>query len=193
MRTMIIAGLSAATLALAACGGQGDDSLGDNAAEAAENQADMLEEMSDNAATEAEADALEQQADAVEDAGEAREEAIDDADVNAEAMAPTEKEAAVNGERRSHEGGRRPCLVGAIRRLADGSASGFLVQLVTAREISSARPKSERQALGLPIRPLSALPSSPLDRRHHCPAPDGFHTGLRQAARARAVPRVALC
>ena len=97
MRTMIIAGLSAATLALAACGGQGDDSLGDNVADAAENQADMLEEMADNASTEAQADALEDQADAVEDAGEAREEAIDDADVNADAMAPAEKDAAVNG------------------------------------------------------------------------------------------------
>ncbi|PWG02907.1 hypothetical protein [Sphingosinicella humi] len=97
MRTMIIAGLGAATLALAACGGQGDDSLGDNAADAAENRADILEDMADNAATDAEADALEQQADVVEDMGEAREEAIDEADVNADAMTPNEQEAAVNG------------------------------------------------------------------------------------------------
>lgn len=97
MRTMIIAGLGAATLALAACGGQGDDSLGDNAADAAENQADILEDMADNATTEAQEDALERQADVVEEKGEAREEAIDEADVNAEAMTPAEKEAAVNG------------------------------------------------------------------------------------------------
>ena len=97
MRTMIIAGLGAATLALAGCGGQGDDSLGDNAADAAENQADILEGMADNAATDAQEDALERQADVVEDRGEAREEAIDDADVNADAMTPAEKEAVVNG------------------------------------------------------------------------------------------------
>ncbi len=76
---------SGAMLALAACGGTGDDAMGDNVADAAENQADALEEMADNASGATEA-ALENQADAVRDAGEAKEEAIDDADVNAAAM-----------------------------------------------------------------------------------------------------------
>jgi vacuolar-type H+-ATPase subunit H len=97
MRNILIAGLGAATLALAACGGSGDDSLGDNAADAAENQADMLEEQAENATSEVQEDQLEAQADAVEDAGEAREEAIDDADVNADAMTPAQEGAAVNG------------------------------------------------------------------------------------------------
>ena len=76
---------SSAFLALAACGGQGDDAAGDNVADAYENKADALEEMADNASTEAQADSLEAQADALEDTGEAKEEAIDDADINAEA------------------------------------------------------------------------------------------------------------
>lgn len=80
----ILAG--SAFLALAACGGKGDDALGDNVADAYENKADALEEMADNASTEAQADALEEKADTLEDVGEAKEEAIDDADVNAEAM-----------------------------------------------------------------------------------------------------------
>jgi hypothetical protein len=80
----ILAG--SAFLALAACGGQGDDALGDNVADAYENKADALEEMADNASTDAQADALEGQADALEDMGEAKEEAIDDADVNAAAV-----------------------------------------------------------------------------------------------------------
>ena len=79
----ILAG--SAFLALAACGGQGDDAAGDNVADAYENKADVLEEMADNASTDAQADALENQADALEDMGEAKEEAIDEADINAEA------------------------------------------------------------------------------------------------------------
>ena len=78
--------LGSGFLALAACGGQGDDAMGDNVADAYENQADSLEEMADNASTDAQADSLEAQADALEDKGEAMEEAIDDADVNAAAL-----------------------------------------------------------------------------------------------------------
>ena len=68
-------------LALAACGGQGDDTLGDNVADAAEAQADNLEAMAENATTETQADALEQKAETVEELGAAKEEAIDEADV----------------------------------------------------------------------------------------------------------------
>jgi ABC-type glycerol-3-phosphate transport system substrate-binding protein len=89
--------MGASLLTLAACGGKGDDSLGDNAADAAEAQAENLEATADNAATEAQSDALEDRADAVRDVGEAKEEAIDDADVNADAMTNQEKEAVVNG------------------------------------------------------------------------------------------------
>ena len=93
MQRLFTATVAAGFLALAACGGQGDDALGDNAADAAEAQADVLEEMADNAATDSQADTLEAQADALEERGEAREEAIDEADVNAEAMTPAEKQA----------------------------------------------------------------------------------------------------
>lgn len=75
--------LGSTFFALAACGGQGDDSLGDNVADAYEAEADNLEAVADNATTEAQEENLEQQADALEEAGAAKEEAIDDADVNA--------------------------------------------------------------------------------------------------------------
>lgn len=97
MKTMLKIAAGAAFLALSACGGQGDDSLGDNVADAAEAQADNLEAMADNTASEAQSDSLEAQADATREAGAAKEEAIDDADVNAQAMTPAETEAVTNG------------------------------------------------------------------------------------------------
>jgi ABC-type glycerol-3-phosphate transport system substrate-binding protein len=83
MRKLSAAIVGAGLLALAACGGRGDDTAGDNAASAAEAQAENLEAMADNASNEAMSDSLENQAQAVEEAGAAKEEAIDDADVNA--------------------------------------------------------------------------------------------------------------
>lgn len=77
----------ASLTAVAACGGSGDDSLGDNVAQAYENQADMVDEMADNATNEMQEDALENQAEALRDTGEMKEEAIDDADVNSPAVA----------------------------------------------------------------------------------------------------------
>jgi hypothetical protein len=71
----------AALVALSSCGGAGDDTAGDNVADAADAQADNLEAAADNTTNEAAADALENQADAVEQAGERNEEAIDEADV----------------------------------------------------------------------------------------------------------------
>lgn len=98
MRKIIIATLAACTLSLAACGGDGDDALGQKAEDAAENQADNLEAMADNAATPAQEEALEQQADAVEEAGEQKADAIDDSDVDADELSNRQKEAMVNGQ-----------------------------------------------------------------------------------------------
>jgi ABC-type glycerol-3-phosphate transport system substrate-binding protein len=82
MKKLSFALVGAATLALAACGGQGDDAAAENAQENLEAQAENLEAAADNA-TGAEAAALENQADALEEQGEKTEEAIDEADVNA--------------------------------------------------------------------------------------------------------------
>lgn len=97
MRSLLALTIAASAMALTACGGKGDDALGENAAEAGEAKAENLEAMADNASG-AQADSLEAQADAAEAAGKAKEEAIDDSDVNADAMTPAQKEAAVNGQ-----------------------------------------------------------------------------------------------
>lgn len=97
MKSLIALTFGAAALTLAACGGNGDDALGDNAAAAGEAKADNLEAMADNRSG-AQADALEAQADIAEEVGEAKEEAIDDADINAEAMTPAQKEAMTNAQ-----------------------------------------------------------------------------------------------
>ena len=78
----------AAALALSACGGKGDDKLGDRVEQAADNRADALEAQADN---------LEDQAKAVRKNGEKQEDAIDAADVNAQAMSESQKDALING------------------------------------------------------------------------------------------------
>ena len=82
MKKLSFAIVGAAALALAACGGPGDDALGDNIEDNYDAAADNLEAMADNAVGN-EAAALENQADALEAEGDAREEAVDEADVNA--------------------------------------------------------------------------------------------------------------
>jgi len=94
MKKLSFALVGAASLALAACGGSGDDSLGDNVNDNYEAAADNLEMMAENTSNSAEAATLENQADALETEGDRKEEAIDEADVNASNTAAAE--AAVN-------------------------------------------------------------------------------------------------
>lgn len=81
------AALAASLLVLTACGGKGDDKLGDNVAQAYENKADALD---------AQADDLEAQADNLRDEGDRKEEAIDDSDVDATALNAQQKADFVN-------------------------------------------------------------------------------------------------
>ena len=83
MKKLSFALVGAAALALAACGGRGDDTAGDNVADNFDAAADNLDAAADNAAG-AEEEALENQADALREEGEAKEEAVDEADVNAQ-------------------------------------------------------------------------------------------------------------
>jgi hypothetical protein len=82
MKNISFALVGAASLALAACGGKGDDALAENVQENYEAAAENLDAMADNT-TGAEAAALENQADALKEEGARKEEAIDEADVNA--------------------------------------------------------------------------------------------------------------
>ena len=97
MRKIMLAAAALGALSLAGCGGKGDDKLGDQEAEAAENKAEILDEIADNQSGAAE-DATEAQADATRAAGGAKEEAIDDADVNADAMSNAQKDGLINGQ-----------------------------------------------------------------------------------------------
>jgi uncharacterized protein YidB (DUF937 family) len=95
MKKLSFAIVGAASLALAACGGSGDDAVGENIQEGAEAQAENLDAMAGNAANGATAEALGNQADQLREAGSDAEERVDDADVNAGNAA--EVDAAVNG------------------------------------------------------------------------------------------------
>ena len=86
MKTITTAAILATALTLSACGGNGDDALGDRAADLGEANAAAL---SDNG--------MPYSADMAEATGDAREEAIDDADVNADAMTAAQQNALVNG------------------------------------------------------------------------------------------------
>ena len=92
MKKFAFALVGATSIALAGCGGQGDDTLGENVQENYENAAENLDAAAANAGTDAEAEALGNQADQLRNEGDQAEDAIDDADVNA-----AEVDKAVNG------------------------------------------------------------------------------------------------
>jgi ABC-type glycerol-3-phosphate transport system substrate-binding protein len=81
MKMLLKAAAVAGLLSLAACGGSGDDALGDNAADQAEATADNIEEQAENATNDSTEDALEDKAEAVRENGQDTEEKIDDSDV----------------------------------------------------------------------------------------------------------------
>lgn len=95
MRNVMILAAGACLFALTACGGNGDDKLGDQAQDAMENKADALDAAADNA-TGVTREQLKVQADATRKAGEAKEEAIDESDVNADALSPAQKAEIIN-------------------------------------------------------------------------------------------------
>lgn len=95
MRISTIAILAAAAIGLAACGGKGDDKLGDDAQKAMDNRADAMDAAADNMTGAAE-DAMEARADAVRDAGHAKEERIDDSDINAKKLTPAQRKEVVD-------------------------------------------------------------------------------------------------
>lgn len=97
MRAFTSTLVSATFLALAACGGQGDDKLGEQAQEAAEDRADAMDAAAENM-TGASEDMMEAKADATRQAGAAREEAIDDSDINAGALTNSQKNAMAQGQ-----------------------------------------------------------------------------------------------
>jgi len=84
MKKLSFAVVGAAALALAACGGKGDDTLSENIAENYDAAAENLEAAAENITNEA--DVLENQADALRTEGENAADATDAADVNAEAV-----------------------------------------------------------------------------------------------------------
>jgi predicted small secreted protein len=79
---LAVAMLAMASLPLAACGGNGDDKLAGQVKDAADNRADQMEAAADN---------LKEQAEQTRKVGEKRADAIDAADVNAQAMTPEHK------------------------------------------------------------------------------------------------------
>jgi predicted small lipoprotein YifL len=76
------ASLALLAVPLAACGGKGDDKLGQQVEQAADNRADQMEAAADN---------LEARAKQVRENGEDRSDAIDAADVNAQALSNEQK------------------------------------------------------------------------------------------------------
>jgi len=79
--------IGCACLALAACGGQGDDAAAENVEQAFENSAEQLEQAAENASGATE-ERLEDEAEVMRETGEAAADAIDDVDLNTQAPLP---------------------------------------------------------------------------------------------------------
>ena len=95
MKKIAFAIVGAASLALAACGGQNDDSLGENAQEAMEAQDGNLDALAADAANQ-EAEALGNQAEQLRDEGEQAPQPVE-ADENAVEADPDDAEEPVQG------------------------------------------------------------------------------------------------
>jgi len=80
MKILVKCAMVGGLMALAACGGGGDDQAAENVEAAADNQADALENQADNATNEVTEDSLEDRAENVREAGEEKADAIDDSD-----------------------------------------------------------------------------------------------------------------
>lgn len=98
MKAVFTALAAASALALTACGGDGDDALGDRVEDKYENKAEALDDMADNATTDAQEQSLENQADQMEAMGDRKEEAIDNTDVDADDLSEAQKNAIVNSQ-----------------------------------------------------------------------------------------------
>ena len=94
MKKIILGAVILGSLSLASCGGKGDDKLADRVEDRAVERADMLDNKADQ--MEENADQLHDKADMVEETGEDRSNAIDAADVNADAMTDEQKQAIVD-------------------------------------------------------------------------------------------------
>jgi hypothetical protein len=87
MKKIVLAAFAVPMFALAACGGKGDDKLGEQAQEAMENRADNA--LANGSISEKEADQM-------KDRANEKEERIDDSDVNADALSNEQKNAIIN-------------------------------------------------------------------------------------------------
>lgn len=78
--------LAAGFIALAACGGKGDDQAAEQVEESFENVAEQLDNAAENASGATE-ERLEDQAEVLRETGEAAADAVDDVDLNTQAPA----------------------------------------------------------------------------------------------------------
>lgn len=91
MKSFLKIAVIGSALALAACGGNGDDKLGEQVEDSFDNKADVAEAMADNTADPIAKEELKEDAAAARAIGDQREKAIDKADVDADNMTQAQK------------------------------------------------------------------------------------------------------